>query len=80
MKKTHATFNWYHCNSMRRTNGQYSIQQPGALLEQLFIVYLKKIMKLELKLYCKQKTVKVMSVLHNFFSTKYFLLSVFKNL
>jgi len=46
---------------MHQTNGQYSIQQPGALLEQLLVVYFKKIMKLKLKLYCKQKTVKVMS-------------------
>ena len=41
-KKTHAAFNWYHGSSMNLTIGQYSIQQPGALLKQLLIVYFKK--------------------------------------
>jgi len=38
----HAAFNWYHGSSIRWTNGQYSIQQPGALFKQLPIVYFKK--------------------------------------
>ena len=42
-KKTHAAFYWCHGSSMRRTNGRSSIvQQSGALLKPLLVVYFKK--------------------------------------
>ena len=43
IKKTHAAFYWCHGSSMRRTNGRSSIvQQSGALLKPLLVVYFKK--------------------------------------
>ena len=42
-KKMHAAFYWFHGSLMRRTNGRSSIvQQSGALLKPLLVVYFKK--------------------------------------